>query len=55
MIPRRIEGGGATEETEEDKIWRSVPGQSGPDRKYELVQFAGKISWDFIDGEIAPP
>jgi IS5 family transposase len=22
--------------------------------KHELVQLAGKIDWDFIDGEIAP-
>ena len=23
--------------------------------RHELVQFAGKIDWEFIDGEIAPP
>src|SRR6478672_7571671 len=42
---------------QDDGIERSVPGAARPDHqqmKHELVLLAGKIDWDWIDGEIAP-
>ena len=38
------------------RIWRSVPArlQQIIDTKHALVQLAGKIDWEWIDGEIAP-
>ena len=56
MILWCIGGDDATEEAQDDWIERSVPGAAGPDhqQKHELVLLAGKIDWDWIDGEIAP-
>ena len=35
---------------------RRAPGAAGPDHhmKHELVLLAGKIDWDWFDGDIAP-
>ena len=56
MVHRRDD---AAEEAQDDGIERSVPGAAGPDHQSEarvgsLVLLAGKIDWDWIDGEIAP-
>jgi hypothetical protein len=46
----------AIEEARDDEIRRSVPSAAGQiiNLNRELAQLAGKIGWDFIDGEIAP-
>ncbi|MGY4456569.1 hypothetical protein ACVWYI_000529 [Bradyrhizobium sp. LB13.1] len=56
MILWCIGGADATEEAQDDGIERSVPGAAGQiiNMKHELVQLAGKIDWDWIDGEVAP-
>lgn len=53
MVHRR---GRCGQEAQDDGIERSVPGQAGQiiNLKHELVLLAGKIDWDWIDGEIAP-
>jgi hypothetical protein len=43
----------ATKEARDDEIRRSVPSVAGPDHQPQ-AQLAGKIDWNFIDGEIAP-
>ena len=57
MILWCIGGDDAAEEAQDDGVERSVPGAARPDHqqmKHELVLLAGKIDWDWIDGEIAP-
>ena len=53
---RRIGGNDATKEARDDGIGGFVPGAAGPDHQYEARAgaAAGRIDWEFIDGEIAP-
>ncbi len=56
MILWCIGGDDAAEEAQDDGIERSVPARLDQiiNLKHELVLLAGKIDWDWIDGQIAP-
>ncbi len=55
MILWCIGGDDAAEEAQDDGIERSVPARLDQiiNMKHELVGLAGRIDWDWIDGEIA--